>query len=256
MDAAQRLLDRLDAIGRALEATGRGVALLALGSVGTETDRLDAYSDLDFFAIVQPGAKHAVLDTLDWLAAVNPIAFSFKNTADGYKLLFGDGIFCEFAVFEATELAQIPFTAGRIVWKAPEVDEAIRLPQLRATETASRSREWLVGEALTNLFVGLGRNRRGEKLSAARLIQGHAVDRVVELAALIEVEQRASRDRFAPERRVEQRLPELAAYLPRFIQGYDRNSESAREILRYVEEHAEVNMSLRQRILELCTDQA
>ncbi len=35
MDRAQRLLDRLDAIARALEASGHGRALLALGSAGS-----------------------------------------------------------------------------------------------------------------------------------------------------------------------------------------------------------------------------
>ena len=46
------LLIRLDAIGASLSATARGLALIGLGSVGLETDRLDAYSDLDVFAIV------------------------------------------------------------------------------------------------------------------------------------------------------------------------------------------------------------
>ncbi len=256
MDPTQRLLGRLDAIGRALEATSFGVALLGLGSVGTETHRLDAYSDLDFFAIVQPGYKHALLDTLDWLAAVHPIAFAFRNTGDGYKVLFADGIFCEFGVFEAAELPGIAFTAGRIVWKAPEVGDAIAIPARTTAEGQPRSRDWLVGEALTNLYVGLGRNRRGERLSASRFIQGYAVDRVVELAALLDVEQPASRDRFAPERRFEQRFPRLVPYLPRFMQGYDRNVESAREILHFLEQHVEVNPALRQAILDLCDDPA
>ena len=256
MDPAQRLLERLDAIGRALEASGHGLALLALGSVGTETDRLDAYSDLDFFAIVRPGYKHAFLDTLKWLAAVYPIAYQFKNTVDGYKVLFDDGIFCEFGVFEAAELPGIAFTPGRIVWKAPEVGDAIALPALSAADARPRSRDWFVGEALTNLYVGLGRERRGERLSAARFIQGYAVDRIVELAVLLDEEQPASRDRFVPERRFEQRFPGLAPYLPGFMQGYDRNVESAREILRFLEEHVDVNPALREAILDLCDDPA
>jgi hypothetical protein len=74
--------------------------------------------------------------------------------------------------------------------------------------------EWLVGEALTNLYVGLGRYRRGEKLSAARFIQNYAVDRILDLAARIEAEQPAFKDQFASERRFEQRFPELASRLP------------------------------------------
>ena len=41
--------------------------------------------------------------------------------------------------------------------------------------------EWYVGEALTNLYVGLHRDRRGERLSGMRLIQVHAVDRLIGL---------------------------------------------------------------------------
>jgi hypothetical protein len=54
MQIKQTLLARLDAIARSLEASGHAEALIGLGSVGLELDRLDEYSDLDFFAIVNP----------------------------------------------------------------------------------------------------------------------------------------------------------------------------------------------------------
>jgi hypothetical protein len=43
----QHLLDRLDAIGRSLEASSHALALIGLGSVGLELAQLDAHSDLD-----------------------------------------------------------------------------------------------------------------------------------------------------------------------------------------------------------------
>jgi lincosamide nucleotidyltransferase B/F len=119
---------RLDEIGQSLERSGRGLALIGLGSVGAELQRLDEYSDLDFFAIVEQGHKWGFINDLGWLSEINPIAYCFKNSPDGYKLLFEDGIFCEFAVFEPAELAHIPFAAGRIVWKQPWVDEVDRFP--------------------------------------------------------------------------------------------------------------------------------
>ena len=54
MNTAEALLARLDAIACSLEASGHAEALIGLGSVGLELDRLDEYSDLDFFAIVNP----------------------------------------------------------------------------------------------------------------------------------------------------------------------------------------------------------
>src|SRR5512137_1753520 len=100
MDKPQLLLSRLDAIGRSLERSGHALALLGLGSVGLETDRLDEFSDLDFFAIVEDGHKARYIEDLDWLSAACPIAYHFRNTVDGHKLLFSDGVFAEFAVFE------------------------------------------------------------------------------------------------------------------------------------------------------------
>ena len=113
----QLLLARLQKIGQTVKETGYGVAVLGLGSAGQERQRLDDYSDLDFFVIARAGAKRYFLDSLAWLEGIQPVTFSFLNTADGYKLLFADGIFCEMAVFEASELAQIPYSGARVVWQ-------------------------------------------------------------------------------------------------------------------------------------------
>jgi len=180
------LLARLTDIGRSLERSGHALALIGLGSVGLELERLDAYSDLDFFAIVEDGYKSRYLDNLDWLSSLCPVAYHFRNTPDGYKLLFHDGIFCEFAVFEPGELSAMLFTHGRIIWKRPQIEETIGAPTVRPASTPPPEADWLVNEALTNLYVGLGRFRRGERLSAARFIQHYAVDRLVALAATIE----------------------------------------------------------------------
>jgi hypothetical protein len=125
----QRLLQRLDAIGASLKESGHALALLGLGSVGLETERLDDYSDLDFFVIVKPGVTARYIDSLDWLTAICPLVYAFRNSVDGYKALFADGIFCEFAVFEAYELHNIPFTQGRLIWKVDSFDETLCVPQ-------------------------------------------------------------------------------------------------------------------------------
>lgn len=250
MDPAQ-LLARLDAIGGALERSGHGVALLALGSAGVELERLDEYSDLDFFAVVESGYKRRFIDDLDWLSSLADVAFSFQNTPDGHKLLYADGVFCEFAVFEPDELASMPFAPGRVVWAREGTD----LTGLRGAPVTSRGTvdvEWELGEALTNLYVGLGRFRRGEKLSAARLVQGFAVDRVLTLAGLVEAETTSPRDPFAGERRAEQRLPVAAAHLREFVQGYDRTPQSARAILDFLDEHFDVDEGMKAAIRALC----
>lgn len=227
-DPARRLLERLDAIAGSLQRDPAALALIALGSAGREPERLDAWSDLDFFVIVQPGAKARFIDDLSWLAAARPLAWHFRNTADGHKALMDDGVFCEFAVFTPDELAPIPFAPGRVAWRREGVDASIGVPR-RALPSPSRDETWIVGEALSCLLVGLSRWQRGEKLSAMRLVQGAALDRLIELDAL-----RTSPpagDPFNHERRLEARQPALAAELPRLAPGYAHTPAAARALL-------------------------
>jgi hypothetical protein len=246
------LISRLNEIGSSLARSGKAIALIGLGSVGVEVDRLDDYSDLDFFAVVEAGFKGEFLDDLAWLSSTCPIAYRYRNTPDGYKVLFEDGVFGEFAVFEEAELRDIPFAPGRIVWKKAGVRDSLALPQQARNTWEDPSLEWSLGEALTNLYVGLSRLRRGEKLSAMRLIQYHAVDRLLELSERIEPAASPSRDIFAVERRYEQRYRSIAEALPEFSQGYERSVESATAILKFLERHFEVNSFLKDAILHLC----
>jgi hypothetical protein len=252
MPSPAHLLARLDAIGASLAASGHALALLGLGSVGADTGRLDAYSDLDFFVLVESGHQEAYIHDLGWLAAVHPIACAFQNTNAGHKVLFADGIFAEFAVFAPDELARIPFERGRIVWQVPGFTLPITsVPPPPPIE--EHTPEWLLGEALTNLYVGLCRWHRGEKLSAMHFIQVYAVEKLLELAPSFESPAAdVSADPFNTTRRVERRYPETARHLPDFLRGYDGTVASARAILAFIEAHVPVNSAIRQRILELC----
>lgn len=68
---------------------------------------------------------------------------------------------------------------------------------------------WLANEALANLFVGLDRCQRGEKLSAFRWVLIDVADRVVELAHLLEPMQLGFADAFNRELRFEVRFLRL-----------------------------------------------
>jgi hypothetical protein len=227
------LLERLDAIGRALRDSGHALALIGLGSVGLETQRLDAWSDLDFFAIVEPGHKARYLHRLDWLAAAHPLAWHFQNTADGHKALMADGVFCEFAVFEPEQLQSIPFAPGRVVWRRDDVGDHIATPRRPLPSATLPDEQWIVGEALSCLFVGLQRWHRGERLSAARFVQGHALDRLIELDALRHAPPPGAppadppADPFNRERRLEARQPSLAAELSALMPGYSMTPQAA-----------------------------
>jgi hypothetical protein len=252
MNRRHLLMKRMEAIGRSLEQSGHARALIGLGSVGVELDRLDDYSDLDFFLIAEVGFKQRYIENLDCLQSVHPVAYHFRDTLDGHKLPFADGVLCEFAIFEPAELSRVPFAQGRVIWKRADVDDAICVPPSSAPSPQPRDVEWLLGEALTNLYVGLCRYHRGEKLSAERLVQHYAVDRLLELASRVERETPLPHDAFSNERRIEGRFPGLAEQLPRLVQGYERTHESARAILHWLEGHFEIDRSMARAVRDLC----
>ena len=249
MTKTELLKYRLDQIATSLEATGQALSLLGLGSAGSEMERMDDYSDLDFFAIVRDGQKDVFLQNLDWLSNIAPIAYAFMNTVDGFKVLYADEVFLEFAVFETAELKGIPLTSEKIIWQDKSFAASILKSVQQESETLDLERT--LGEALTNLYVGMARYRRGEKMSAFRFVQGYAVDRVLDLTSLIEVEHPAYKDRFGNERRFEQRFPDTAVLLPQLMQGYDKTPQSAQAILQFLDTHFTINQAIKNATLKL-----
>jgi hypothetical protein len=247
--AVQRIQDRLQAIGAALAARHDALALLALGSVGRETERVDEWSDLDFFVVVRDGAKARYIDDLSWLATAHPLVWHFRNTVDGHKALMADGLFCEFAVFEMRELTDIPYAPGRFVWRRVDVPASLATP-LRPLPAPADER-WLVGEALSNLLVGLQRHARGELLAAMRLVQVYALDRVLELLERGAGPTSVQRDPFSVDRRVEQRLPTAAVDLSDWAPGYEGTCAAALALLAVIETRASVPVALSERIRAL-----
>lgn len=246
---AQQLLQRLEEIGLSLKKHPHALALLGLGSVGIERERLDEYSDLDFFVIVQQGYKQQFLNDLAWLSQVRPISYQFRNSEDGYKLMFDDMIFCEFAIFELQEMETAVFSEGKVIWSAEDFDHAISVPR-RIFKKSSHSTEYRVGEALTNLYIGMGRYLRGEKLSAAKFVQQYALDHVIALSKELEAEQPAMVDQFSIERRFEQRFPAMTKKLPLMMQGYDKTPQSALAILQVLQQLTNIPATFEQQIME------
>ncbi len=237
----ERLLLRLDELAAVLSERGDALALVALGSVGRDLDRLDDHSDLDFFVVVNDGVKERYLESIDWLEAAGPVDFSFANTVDGRKALFADGLFAEYAVFTLDELRAASYPPARLVWRRHDAPDGLERAGREPTPSALATPEWQVNEALTNLYVGLHRDLRGERLAAMRLIQVHAVDRLLAYVDLTGASSRPRQDPFAIERGAEARIPADVLPLAVLVPGYDRNREAAIAILRWLELHAHVD---------------
>ena len=195
----------LDRLGAELDRRGDAVALLGLGSVGRDLHRLDEHSDADFFVVVDDAAaRDRYLDDIDWLEAAHPVVWSFENSHVGRKALLEGGLFAEYAVFSLADMATAGYPPGRIHWQRADAPRASRRPPRRCRGArASRSRS---GEAITNLYVGLHRDLRGERLTATRFIQGYAVDRWVTILGHLGLGAVPQQDVFVVDRGVERRF--------------------------------------------------
>jgi lincosamide nucleotidyltransferase B/F len=233
----QRLIERIDAIGHHLSMIDGALALVALGSIGDERFRLDKYSDLDFFVVVEEDLKETLIDDLSWLSYIHPLVYAFKNTKDGHKFLFADHIYGEFAVFSRAEIDHVTQARGRMIWKHPDYhNDNLESQKGHIPKLKRDSVEHAANEALTNIYVGLLRYHRGEKLSAQKLIEVHALNQVVSILHLTDdSEVDVASDLFALDRRVEERYPAFAKRLPAMLSGYARLGSSAKALLDYLQ---------------------
>lgn len=244
-----KAFDYLNRLGQFVSKNPNVLCLLGLGSM-SEISRMDAYSDMDFFLIVETGHKQAFISDLSWLA-VEPILFQFRNTRDGYKVLFKGDVFAEFAVFEAEELPEIAFTEGKVIYAKSTFDLNWIVPK-KVPNQQRRSSEFLLNEALTNLYIGLKRDHRGETASAFTFIQVYASGLISELFQDIYPSKPILIDPFVSERRIENRFVEAFDTLSTFKQGYTKNRESAKAAVTFLKTHFNPNEAMVQTILELC----
>ncbi len=243
-------LARLDDLAAHLAADPHVLAVLGVGSAGVETERFDDHSDIDFFLVVDSvGAKQGYVDDIGWLGGFGgEVAWSFVNSVDGRKALFADGLFLEYAVFTAEELPGITFAGARVAWGR----EGFSLPEGRGPgRPALDTVEFNVDEALSNVFVGMHRELRGERLTAMRFIQVYAVDRLLAVVRLGATTVLTLPDAFEPTRRVEQARTDAPLPLAAMVQGYGANADSARAVLDWLTAHHDCDPAIVEPIGEL-----
>ena len=234
----RRLFTRLDEIASNLKKDPHVIALLTLGSVGLETKRIDEYSDVDFFVITEDGYASSYLQNHDWLHTSSPLSFIFQNTVDGFKLLYQDGIYGECAIFDQSRLNDIPYHRARLHY----LKEGARFDFKQSNPLISPkpSRDYLLNEALTNLYVGLLRYRRGEIYSSYLFISQYALTNTLKLVLYDD----PFDDPFDLSRRIEKHHPHLVTLLKDANQGYDKVKESATALVSYLTTHYKVNEPL------------
>lgn len=232
----------LKILAKSAENAPHAIALLGAGSAGAEITRIDQYSDIDFFLIVEDGSSQGFINDNSWFGRDLPIVFAFRDTEHGNKALLENGVFLEFAVFTELELSINGIPGLAIIWSKPE----FLLPNLSAKQPTVRELSYYVDQALSNLLIGALRLRRGERLAALAMIEHYALNNLLTAYRIkhnLKIE-----DHFNIERRAEQSLKVDFASL---IHGYERLELSLENILIFSEKNFEVNLSIVKSIREV-----
>ena len=199
-----------------LERDERAVGLVALGSMAAVDYEPDEWSDHDFFVVVRVGEQASFRSDLSWLPDAERVVLSYLETEHGVKVVYDDGHLLEFAVFDAAELRLAHVNRYRVLLDRGGVALAMAEVREATVRTASQGRPdaWLVGQFLTNLLVGVGRYRRGERLSGHVFVKSYAVANLLALLARHAPSERASlADDLDPWRRFEAVHPRLGEAL-------------------------------------------
>jgi lincosamide nucleotidyltransferase B/F len=193
------------------------LALVAVGSMAHRDRAPDEFSDHDFFLVVRSGEQERFRSDLAWLPGAERIALTYRETAHGVKVVYDDGHLLEFAVFDPEELSLARVNSYRVLWDRGAVEERVSRVAA-ATRDSPEARvpadDWLAGQFLTNLLVGVDRYRRGERISGRELVKGSALRH---LLRLLEKHVRSDAperlDELDPLRRFESAFPGLGAEL-------------------------------------------
>jgi hypothetical protein len=153
------------------------LGLVLVGSAA-DTNRVDEWSDHDFFLVVKPGLGEVFRNDLSWLPDAGDVIVAARETAHGLKVVYRNGHVLEFAVFEDAELE----LASVNYWAVP-VDKTNISERVRAIESRTvgvpfdEASEW--GLFLALILIGVGRARRGEILIAGQAIRSYYLKHVV-----------------------------------------------------------------------------
>lgn len=202
----------LDVLVEQLTADPEVLGLVLAGSSAARVRR-DEWSDHDFLVITTEGNAEQYRSDLSWLPDAGDIAFSFRETAHGLKALYRSGLLIEFAVADSGELATFALA-----------DYAIALDKGGVAELAGQVHARTGGRApervdpifsfrmfLSLAYIGTGRARRGERLSANVFLRDYATSHLLRCAFAVLPADAAVLDPLDPWRRVEHALPGFAA---------------------------------------------
>lgn len=204
-----------DALQRTLERDSRVRGLIAAGSMAGLSHQPDEWSDHDFWVVVEPDTLEWFHTHHEWLPDSEQIVLWFRETRDGFKVIYRSGHLLEFAVFDRQGLLRYAKVNDyrMLIDRAGLAADVARLQEETRSDHSWASDDLgLLGQFITNLLVGVGRYRRGEHLSARQLITVSSLYALLQLIPRhIPPDKPDLLDNLDPLRRVELAYPETGA---------------------------------------------
>lgn len=204
-----------DTLKNTLAANEHVLALVAIGSLA-KRERLDRWSDHDFWVITTTAAQPDFLADLSWLPNYTAIVLALRPAQQYYTVLYQTGHIAEFAVFGLHDLSRGRLSQYQILFDKQDVTSHIHTiaTQVLHERHDSYNAEATRGHFLISLCTGAARAARGEQLSASTYIFQYAVDALVNLITHHLPAQKPDLvDPFDSRRRFEARYPDISATL-------------------------------------------
>jgi hypothetical protein len=189
-----------------LSVDDRVRALVGIGSLA-QPERVDRWSDHDFWVITTIEGQAHFLSDLSWLPDYSAIALTLRPAPEYYTILYTNGHIAEFAVFAFTDLARGQLDRYRMLFDKNDIRTQIQALYERTSSKQSTDDDTAraIGHFLVTLCTGAARDARGERLSAHKYIFQYALDDLLILITQhIPAQQSDLYDRFDPRRRFEQ----------------------------------------------------
>ncbi|MCY7296159.1 hypothetical protein [Alteromonas sp. a30] len=200
---------------------------------------------LHFHVINTPDKTAQYFENSAWLNEVQHIAYQYQRAKNVKRVLFSDGILCDLHLHSSTELCDHSRSQWNVVWEKPGYQlTAYPSHSLPCLETQT---EWLLGELLTHLTLGLRCFANGEKLAAFQCIQQRSLNHLLTLLALKHFPEKYHDSTF----NWEQHFPELAGKLNQLAPGYEASPEAAQSIIEHLSQLHNFNHFIKDQILNL-----
>ncbi|RCW60370.1 MULTISPECIES: hypothetical protein [Halanaerobium] len=196
------------------------IGLLALGSMAEKDHDPDLWSDHDFSIIVKAGNQDKYIDKLFWLPEEYEAVFTYKEAANSRKIILKNMHLIEYAVFTLEDLKKLKINSYRLLIDKNGISDYIEEIKNETSRTSKLLTEnkVLLGNLLTDLFIGIGRYKRGEKISAHYFIKEKGLKQLLLLIEKnIDNNEIDNLDNLDPFRRFEYNYPDLALMINQII---------------------------------------